>query len=289
MFRRNRHPVTTGRFRALLARRSILQLLVIYFLITAASSLLFGVLYLVTDTSNDLSWLEWWFYAAIQHLNIEPPPSTAFELNTLQSAVFLLSGAMGILLPALLLSSVVFKLFIADEQIMFSRKLWVYYDDSDGKYVLVSRWYNTSPLILYDISMKLRMRQRRKKSNRHLEILDDSGIKATFHTAYFASAPLDEGDIDWSGENPHLIAVNGNKLTPRSTLTVTVRAELPKLGTTVTAYREYFPPKDIVFGRNLMLNKKGKIRWDQWDKKTEEILHPQEAAAIPPNIESSEV
>ncbi len=267
------HPYTRDHFRFLLATTPLWLLLLWYVGINLLIAAALGSAYFLLQSSGEMAVWDWFFYSLLQLFAAEPPPEMSFSLNDWQRIVFVVNAVFGLLLPTILLGSIVFRIFVQRDVIMFRNKLALYYSEKRGKYLLCARIYSTSHLDIVYPSMTFIFRQGFAAGTTHKFIQEKHHALMTHHHPHIFNLKLEKDDIDLSGENPRLNSLNGHKITKDSKLTIIVRGEIPALKTNFMQIRTYNLPTDVQWGRWKLIAKEEIYIATAW-KNFEEISEP---------------
>lgn len=114
------HPQTTDYFRVFLAKRNMFSLVIVYLVIVILISAILGLLLWGTGDKQQ-SFILWWQFAFLQLFDSDLP-GVQINPTSHQNIVYFFGSILKVILPALLLGAVVFKLFIHPDVFIFRKK-----------------------------------------------------------------------------------------------------------------------------------------------------------------------
>ena len=261
------HPYTRDHFRFLLATTPLWLLLLWYVGINLLIAAALGSAYFLLQSSGEMAVWDWFFYSLLQLFAAEPPPEMSFTLNDWQRIVFVVNAVFGLLLPTILLGSIVFRIFVQQELIIFRKKMSLTYRKVHGKYAIGIRAYNSSRLRLVAVNCTIVFRQSYGSSSRGIELENRIREQMSHHSSHGFNLYLEKKDID--PQNQKLKSLRGYQITPGSKIRIVISGKIPALGIEIIQTKVYTIPQDIVWGDWKRGNKMNEIR-DQF----EEIAYP---------------
>lgn len=277
--RKRRHPQTRDRLRWLLVRLGFLGLTTVFIaLIALLAAFLAAVLALDHATSGFLAlWRN--EVMALLGLSIHAQPSN--QGTAIRQAVEIAQGVLALILPALYVGAIVFKLFIHPRVFVFRSKVSVEPSpetfsgelDADG-YVLAFRVYNASKMRALDVRF-LVVHQHwfgdgdgSVVRNIPVEIANPNWPMADCHVPYTFFVPLEPGDVQEEGDGLRLDKIHGRKVTPTDRLVVHVSGAMPDVAETFVERRAFDLPEaltDQPWGRIHLRYGTASKAWAGWD------------------------
>jgi hypothetical protein len=278
--RRVRHPKTTDRVRAVLAKASVPLLVGEFLLIVALVSLALAAAFELTDAGRAApSFLEWWKQVALAVLSFPTDLMLAPNVDAERSALQLLTAAAGIVLPALFVAALVLKLFISPRLFVMRDKLVVMETEANdprkqlGDHHLALRGYSSTRFELLNVTFTVLIRCERVESNgtktlvhRELRVANPRYAVARSHVPYTVALPIEDGD--WSDEKGgELARLQGFALGPQTELILLVEGSIPELSTDFTEAHAFRLPDDlsaVPFAGIVVDESRRSRRWTGW-------------------------
>lgn len=273
-----RHPRTRDRLRWLLVHLGFVGLTGVF---VALLGLLAALLALCLDgaTSGFLShWRD--ETMALLGLSIHAQPSN--EGSALRQAVEIAQGFLALILPALYVGAIVFKLFIHPRVFVFRSKISVEPSPKtfsgelgeDG-HVLAFRVYNASKMRALDVRF-LAVHQHwfgdgdsSVVRNIPVEVANPDWPMADCHVPYTFFVPLQPGDVEDGGDGLRLDKIHGRQVTDRDRLVVHVTGAMPEVAETFVERQAFELPgalTDRPWGRIHLRYGTASKTWAGWDR-----------------------
>jgi hypothetical protein len=189
--------------------------------------------------------LELWKDELMVLLNLPIKSPAANTGSDLVQGVAVVGGLLALILPALYIGAVVFRLFVHPTAFVFRRSIALLSSpdtfkgelDDDG-HVLAIRTYNASRMRALDVRFQV-VHQHWFESpegpivrNIEVKLANPSWPMADRHVPYTLFARLSPGDVASQGEDPELRAINGKQIHPRDRIVVHVLGTMPEVGET---------------------------------------------------------
>jgi hypothetical protein len=239
-----------------LARTPLWALVAAFAAVAALLGLLAGIGYEVTEGDGpDRSLLHWWVDASTALITAPVDGATA-EGSAARHAVQLAALFAGVVLTAVFLGAVVFRLLILPDTFVFREKIAVLpnseckgLEPANGHHLAI-RLYNGSPLRLVDLRCIAHLHAEERLEGgdfnaryHELEIIRNrSWPLAHTHIPFTIRIGLDATDADLEA-TPPLRSIKGVPVSDGDFLMVTVRAYAPELGTDVVDVHVYEVPE----------------------------------------------
>lgn len=245
------HPRTVDRLRSLLAHRSLVELVVLFFFVLVVASLVLGLLFEVTDgRGRNRSFWGWWI-ESFTLLTTIPLSGAVEEGGTHARQLVQAAGAFGgVVLPALFLGAVVFKFFVAPEVYVVRDKAALLRTD-DGGWELRIRLYSATRLWLIEVCATAELHaevlgaHERVARYHELRVTNSTWPLTATHIPFSVRIPLDRGDVTASDTEPELVRVQGIPVQPLDFLMLTIRARAPELAGDLAETHVFAIPDDI--------------------------------------------
>ena len=218
-----------------------------------------GVGYELTEGSGpERSLLHWWVDASTA-LFTAPLAGATEEGGAARHAVQVVALFAGVVLTAVFLGAVVFRLLILPETFVFRDRIALLSNrecagmhPDDGHHLAI-RLYNGSPLRLVDLECVAYLHAEEpadggghRAEYKKLEIVRNSSWPlAHTHIPFTVRIRLDRGDADPDSPDQVLRAIQRTSVSPGDFVMVTVRAHAPELGTDVVDVHVYDVPGDV--------------------------------------------
>jgi hypothetical protein len=249
MQRITKHPITKDHLRAFLVKNTILMLLVYYAFFIIALSIVFTTLLYISQ-SSDLTRLEWFEYAFLSLFNAAPEIDV--DLNVFQRLLRGVQAFLSVVLPALLLGAIVFKVLIKSNIIAFRDKCSLYYSERTKAYTLALRFYSTTPLPLTNVYITItraKVRHRVSGPVRSQQFLSGYTFPLVIqHQPITRKIRLLPEDLDL--QNKKLISLSGTKIEDdRIDLIIVVSGQIPAIGIDFSDVHQYVLPRDLQWGK----------------------------------------
>jgi hypothetical protein len=155
-----KHPSTPNKIGQILAKRTLASLFIWFSLCILIASLIIGGLYLVTEPECNPQNYYYWYQEALFVLSTvgasDIQVSGAFSWHGI---VNILANFLGLMLPALFLGAIVYRLVTPNQAFIFRNKISSYHHTTKGN-VAAIRFYNstTRPIvnITYDVYARIK-------------------------------------------------------------------------------------------------------------------------------------
>ncbi|HST69366.1 MAG TPA: hypothetical protein VLI94_06885 [Solirubrobacterales bacterium] len=277
---RRRHPQTRDRLRWLLVRLGLLGLTISFIglLVLLAAAL---ALVLTLDGDGSAGFLELWRDEAMALLGLDVSGPAANQGGELREAVKIAEGLVALILPALYVGAVVFKLFVHPRVFVFRPKISVESSPetfkgelADDGHVLAFRVYNASKMRALDIRFLVVHQHwigEGPKSivrNIPVDVANPSWPMADCHVPYTFFVPLELGDVTAGEGGLRLVKIHGREIGSRDRLVVHVSGSMPDVAETFVERRAFDLPEsltDNAWGRiHLRYGTRSKA-WEGWE------------------------
>lgn len=272
------HPRLSDRSRTFLATLTFPELLLSYVLLVALTAALGGIALWLSAPDGTFSNVVDGISASFFALVSLPPD----EVNTSNASgtfkvIIGLIGLASILLPAIFLGAIVFRLFVREEIFAFRKRPSLVRRSFDGepmRWYLAIRLYPTSQLMVIDVGFKVFYQYSpdgtRLLSNKSLKIRGREWPIANTHVPFTIYVLLDDDDVNADRE---LVGIQCAKVVPDSTLIVHVRGTAPQLGSDLSEFHRVPVPEDLEPGdfHGVEVLYDGKAgSWEGWENFEEE-------------------
>ena len=276
-----RHPQTRDRLRWLLVRLGLPGLTLAFIGLLA---LLAGVLALVLtlDSSEDASFLTLWRDEAMALLGLSINGPAANEGGGLRETAEVAQGLIALILPALYVAAVVFKLFVHPRVFVFRPKISVESSPAtfsgelpeDG-HVLAFRVYNASKMRALDVRFLVVHQhwfgegQSSVVRNIPVEVANPNWPMADCHIPYTFFVPLKSGDAVDGPSGLRLEKIHGRTVNSRDRLVVHVSGSMPDVAETFVERRAFELPEvltDRPWGKIHLVYGTHSKTWDGWEE-----------------------
>lgn len=253
------HPRTTDRVRNFLAKNSFIRLIVLYLILIVLISFVLGILYHLTSVESSVGVMNWWLFAFLQLFDASTP-NLQFSNNSsgLQISVLIIGEILKIILPALFLGGLIFKLFIVPRVFTFRNKCSIYKRTQEGKeeWVLAVRLYSSTSLEILDLNFSVYARLPRQRVtgenytlNVQLQTRNSSWPLAALHIPFTIYIPLNDNDIYELDQTKRLLSIQGHKFGEELNLLILVSGTTPELGTEFIEHYWYVIPAQSHWGK----------------------------------------
>lgn len=273
-----KHPIYKDQIRWFLAKRSFLKLVIYFLVISILTGGIIGVfLFIVsnptspTNSLDKLSFLDVLLVGiskifGYDWINLEKP------LRIAQKIVFLIANIFSILLTGIILGTIIFKLLIHHNVLVFKKKMNLYSDLNQNN-ILSIRFYSSTKVRLTNLSFQVILRIRKIRpltGERFIEnyTLDTNKTwaYATTHAPKTIYIELREGDVDL--DKKKLNNIQGIDVSEDDKIWVVVSGDYPEFGNNFTETYEYLLNEDIIYSRWKDIDidyNKNSLKWKGWD------------------------
>jgi hypothetical protein len=250
-----RHPRTRDRLRWLLVRLGLVGLTAAF---VGAIAILAALLAMVLAIAGEADFPSLWRdeVMALLGQSIHGPASN--EGTTARQAVEIAQGLLALILPALYVGAIVFKLFVHPRVFVFRPKVSVEPSpptfsgelDKDG-HVLAFRVYNASRMRALDVRFLVVHQHwfgdddNAVVRNIPVEVANPNWPMADRHVPYTFFVPLRPGDVRAEGEGLRLERIHGRKITAQDRLVVHVSGAMPDVAETFVERRAFELPEAV--------------------------------------------
>lgn len=259
------HPKTGDRFRSILAQWSLWQLLAAFLAILLVLGALLGLGYHFTEDGDKHSYL-FWARESILLLSGLATVTTQEDEQGWHAAFQAVGAVGGLVVPALVLGTVVFKAFVKDRVFVTRGKLALMgpddvriTPDKPPDHWLAIRIYSRTKLQLVNLSFAAYARVEgtslttgaRIVTNIRLKLYKDHWPVALTHVPYTLYSPLWNSNLQWTGSEVRLVSIrdeSGEKeheLKKGCDILLTVTGSIPELGTDLVESHWFGADKDL--------------------------------------------
>ncbi len=159
------HPSTPHKISQVLAKQTLPELFFWFFLCVLIASIVFGFFYYITAPESENKNYYYWLQEALLVLSTvgasDIQVSGEFSLHGLVNIV---ANFLGLMMPALFLGSIVYRLVTPNRAFEFRNKV-SFYSHSDKGEVAAVRFYNSTTRPIVDVKYDIYARIKRKKDN----------------------------------------------------------------------------------------------------------------------------
>jgi len=278
---RRRHPQTRDHLRFLLVRLGLPGLTAAFVGILALLAAILALV-LTLDGGGSSGFFPLWRDEAMALLNLDVGGAPANEGSALRQAVEVAQGLLALILPALFVGAVVFKLFIHPRVFVFRPKVSVEPTpktfsgelDDDG-HVLAFRAYNASKMRALDVRFLVVHQHwfgEGKDSvvrNIPVKIANPNWPMADCHVPYTFFVPLEPGDVVENGSGLRVAKIHGREVNARDRLIVHVSGSMPEVAETFVERRAFDLPAALTsrpWGRIHLRYGTNSKTWGGWDE-----------------------
>lgn len=261
-----------------MAKKSFLHLLGYYFLFCFVVSILFGSIYYFNHLEPKYSYLEHVYIAIFQLFGTDIYDISYDSIDGINLFVFFINKAFAVLLPGIILGTIIFKLLIHRNVLIFKNKMNLYYDENKNSFMLCIRFYSSTKLHLTNLEFSVIARLKRVREDTKAPYLVNYNL-ACNKTWEFASTnvpktiniKLHEKDVkSYDGTKEYsLLSIQGKKCQPTDELWVIVTGNVPELGNSFTEKKTYVIGSDIIQSKwedvHVEYGKKP-VKWIGWNK-----------------------
>jgi len=275
-----RHPQTRDRLRWLLVRLGLFGLTVSFIGLLA---LLAAVLALVLSLDGDgtSGFFALWRDEAMALLGLNVDGPAANQGSAVRETVEVAQGLVALILPALYVGAVVFKLFVHPRVFVFRSKVGVEPNPAtfseelgaDG-HVLAFRVYNASRMRALDVRFMVVHQHwfgegpKSVVRNIPVDVANPNWPMADCHVPYTFFVPLKHGDVVEGGNGLRLVRIHGREIGSRDRLVVHVSGSMPDVAETFVERRAFDLPEaltDRAWGRIHLRYGTSSKSWEGWE------------------------
>jgi hypothetical protein len=232
----------------MLAQWSLLSLLAVFLGLLCVLAAIIALIYYLPDRDVHSYWF--WLRDSVLLVSGLATSTTQQDESTVPRAIAQVAGALGgLIIPALVLGTVVFKGFVKDHvfvsrsHIALLEPADVNLDSTGVDYWLAFRIYSRTRLHLVDLHFDayarvpgLNATNKPIVTNVQLPLEKAHWPVALTHIPYTLYSPLKSGDIVWERNTPRLVRVRDTRdvphdLTKGCDILLTVSGSVPELGT----------------------------------------------------------
>lgn len=255
--RGRRHPQTRDRFRWLLVHLGLFGLTGAFIALLALLAAVLAFV-LVLDGSESTGFPALWRDEAMALLGLDISGSAANQGSGLHEAVEIGQGLIALILPALYVGAIVFKLFIHPRVFVFRPKISVETrpetfkgELADDCPVLAFRVYNASKMRALDVRFLVVHQhwfgegEKSVVRNIPVEVANPSWPMADCHVPYTFFVPLEAGDVTENGNGMRLLRIHGREVGSRDRMVVHVSGTMPDVAETFVERRAFDLPEDL--------------------------------------------
>lgn len=275
---RRPHPRLSDRTRTFLATLTFVELLAGYIILVIAACFIGGfALWMAAPSKIGIGF--WQSIEATFFTLVGIPPNSVDSSHATGAYKFVIGsiGLGSILLPAVFLGAIVFRLFVRERIFVFRKRPSLVQRDLKGEkatWFIAVRLYPTSRLLVIDVSFRVYFQHRDKKrsllTNQPVRLFNSDWPVANTHVPFTIYLPLDDDDVSTEGE---LLGVQSTEMVAGSTLIIHVRGTAPQLGTDLSEVHYVSIPVDLKPGDfhdiDVLYDGNGP-KWSGWDKFEEE-------------------
>lgn len=275
-----RHPRRRDLLRWLLVRLGILGLIISFVVLLAVLAALLALVLLGESSRAGTGFFELWRDEAMALLGLTVEGPAANTGSGINQTVALVQGLLALVVPALFIGAIVFRLFIHPRVFVFRDKIALMASpptfqgelDEDG-HVLAIRVYNASRMRALDVRFTV-VHQHwfgtgtdSVVRNIPVEVANPAWPMADSHVPFTFFVPLRSGDVDEDGRR--LLGIQGRSVNTRDRLVVHVCGSMPEVAETFVERHAFELPAevsdepyglvDVEYGRNSR-------SWRGWDE-----------------------
>lgn len=254
----HRHPKTKDRLRWILVKVGILGLAAIFvgLLALTAAVLAFGLS--IASAADGLGYLKLWRneLMALLGLSVKAPPANTG--SGFAQGIAITQGLLRLILPALFVAAIVFRLFVHPAVFVFRRGIALLPSpetfhgelDEDG-HVLAIRAYNASRMRALEVRFHavhqhwFEAAEGSIVRNIPVEIANPKWPMADQHVPYTFFIPLHSNDLSTAGKGGKLLAIQGRPVNFRDRLVIHVSGTMPDLGETFVERQAFELPDSV--------------------------------------------
>jgi hypothetical protein len=275
------HPRTRDRLRWLLVKFSIVGLTGIFVCVLAAFAAFLALILKIDAGGHGPGFLGLWRDEAMALLGMNVQAGVANSGSGFRQAVEIVQGLLALILPALYIGAVVFRLFIHPKIFVFRRKVALTPSPStfrgeldDDGHVLAVRVYNASRMRALDVRFTavhqhwIGSGKQSVVRNIPVGVANPNWPMADCHVPYTFFVPLRAGDVADHENVLNLERIEGRLITARDRLVVHVSGSMPEVGETFVERHAFALPEaitDEAFGLVHLEYGKDSKSWGGWD------------------------
>lgn len=233
------------------------------------------------DGDGSIGFLALWRDEAMALLGLDIGGPAANQGSAVREVVEVAQGLVALILPALYVGAVVFKLFVHPRVFVFRSKISVEPTPAtfsgelaaDG-HVLAFRVYNASKMRALDTRFTVVHQHwfgEGEKSivrNIPVDVANPNWPMADCHVPYTFFVPLKHGDAVEDGDGLRLVRVHGREIGSRDRLVVHVSGSMPDVAETFVERRAFDLPEALTnrpWGRIHLRYGTSSKTWDGWE------------------------
>lgn len=246
-----RHPYTRDQLRMFLARTSFVRLVGLFVAIYLGIGVVTGAVLAALLPAHDFS--HWARSAETELLMQNGPFTTGPDAPAAEEFAGYFLGFAQLLLPALVLGVIVFKLLLARSIFVFRRNIALLPtpDDHDvlepGRYFLAVRYYSASPLDITDLQCRVLTQNMRFNPTsgdviriRPLMVANPTFPYCRTHMPHTLQLQLEPDDVTVQADGSLVLnSVQGYDIGEQDRLIVLIQGRMPELGTDFIETHEY--------------------------------------------------
>lgn len=242
---RSHHPLNRDRLRWVFAKVGIAGLIALFVLLLVSAAALLAVFLMLDSSRSQVGFLVLWKEELMTIISLPTKTPAANRGSGLSQAVAIAAGLLALILPALYIGAVVFRLFIHPKVFVFRKKIALLPSpdtfkgelDDDG-HVLAIRTYSASRMKALDVQFRVVHQhwfEGPKGSvvrNFDVDLANPDWPMADRHVPYTLFVELWPDDVAEEGGHLHLRAIEGRFFHAKDRLVVHVLGTMPELGET---------------------------------------------------------
>lgn len=278
---RSRHPLNRDRLRWVFAKVGIPGLIALFVLLLVSAAAILAVALTLDSSRSDAGFLVLWKEELMSLLSLPTKTPAANQGSGLSQAVAVVGGLLSLILPALYIGAVVFRLFIHPKVFVFRRKIALESSpvtfkeeiDEDG-HVLAIRTYNASRMRALDVCFKVVHQHWFEDEggsvvrNFNVGLANANWPMADRHVPYTLFVELLPGDVAAEDGHLRLLAIEGRTFHEKDRLVVHVLGTMPELGETFVERHAFELPSAVSdeSWRGIQIEYGANSRtWSGWD------------------------
>jgi hypothetical protein len=212
----------------------------------------------IASAADGLSYLEWWRNELMALLGLTVKGAPANVGSGFAQAIAIAQGLLRLILPALFVAAIVFRLFVHPAVFVFRRGIALrptpetFRGELDGDgHVLAIRAYNASRMRALDVRFNVVhqhwfvVAEDTVVRNLPVEIANPRWPMADRHVPYTFFIPLHSNDIPAASGTTELRAIQGTPINPRDRLVVHVSGTMPDLGESFVERQAFELPDSV--------------------------------------------
>ena len=279
---RGRHPQTRDQLRWIFVKVGLVGLIAIFVALLALAAGLLALILTISSARPGIGFLALWKDEAMLMLNLPVDGPAANQGDAVAQAVAVAGGFLAVILPALYIGAIVFRIFVHPKVFVFRRKLALLPNpatfegelDEDG-HVLAIRTYNASRMRALDVRFQvihqhwIEADEGSVVRNVEVRLANPRWPMADRHVPYTLFVCLGANDVERDDGSRELRAIGGRPIASRDRLVVHVFGTTPELGQEFVE-RHTFDLSSTVSGdawRGIRLEYGSDSRqWQGWDQ-----------------------